>query len=480
MEISNLLVTNMLLNNIKINTGYQVIDTILIILSILLITYFSSFDIRDKFLDKLENIKLYFDTTNKIIFQNDIYKKDTSKKFKAIMHYISKSNDPTVNTLTEIVDFKYNMKSDAYEESKESIYRVDQIVEFNIDKDIKGKVYYREKKTILNGRSDFTEVMYLVIFSKTKTILELTTWVDNKVKDYETFIRKKYCDKQLLVEIDWNHENKDICVNWHPWESNVTFQNRFFENKDDIVNKINFFINNPQWYKHRGIPYTLGLLLHGNPGCGKTSFIKALMNLTGRHGINIKLNNHFDMKKLKEVIFDDEICDGLIIPQTERILIFEDVDCMGELVKDRDLKINENKVETIKKSILENKSMLNSELFNLMDNHNNNNLSFFLNILDGLHECSGRIIIMTTNKPNDLDKAIIRPGRIDYSLDFVKASIIDIQNTIRFYWESDDEIILDNSVNQIYSHAEIINFCRTSNSLKDTIIKINNNKIELI
>ena len=31
------------------------------------------------------------------------------------------------------------------------------------------------------------------------------------------------------------------------------------------------------------------------------------------------------------------------------------------------------------------------------ENQMNNNLSYLLNILDGLNECSGRIIIMTTN-----------------------------------------------------------------------------------
>jgi hypothetical protein len=62
------------------------------------------------------------------------------------------------------------------------------------------------------------------------------------------------------------------------------------------------------------------------------------MNLTGRHGISIKLNNRFDMNKLRDIIYKDEVCDEIIIPQKNRILIFEDIDCMGELVKDRDIK----------------------------------------------------------------------------------------------------------------------------------------------
>lgn len=43
-----------------------------------------------------------------------------------------------------------------------------------------------------------------------------------------------------------------------------------------IVDDCKDFISNPQWYSDRGIPYRRGYLLHGPPGCGKSSFITAL------------------------------------------------------------------------------------------------------------------------------------------------------------------------------------------------------------
>ncbi|CAN0348232.1 unnamed protein product, partial [Laminaria digitata] len=36
-----------------------------------------------------------------------------------------------------------------------------------------------------------------------------------------------------------------------------------------------------------------------------------------------------------------------------------------------------------------------------------------LNVLDGIVDTPGRIVIMTTNHPEALDAALIRPGRID-------------------------------------------------------------------
>lgn len=46
-----------------------------------------------------------------------------------------------------------------------------------------------------------------------------------------------------------------------------------------IVDDVKEFIGNQQWYMERGIPYRRGYLLHGPPGCGKSSFITALAGI---------------------------------------------------------------------------------------------------------------------------------------------------------------------------------------------------------
>lgn len=42
------------------------------------------------------------------------------------------------------------------------------------------------------------------------------------------------------------------------------------------LNDIREFCKSSGWYSERGIPYRRGYLLHGPPGCGKSSFITAL------------------------------------------------------------------------------------------------------------------------------------------------------------------------------------------------------------
>eukprot|EP00439_Symbiodinium_sp_Y106_P009597 s6798_g1.t1 len=54
------------------------------------------------------------------------------------------------------------------------------------------------------------------------------------------------------------------------------------------------------------------------------------------------------------------------------------------------------------------------------------NLSGVLNVLDGVVDSPGRILIMTTNHPEKLDPALIRPGRINFAIElgFMKGACL--------------------------------------------------------
>lgn len=49
-------------------------------------------------------------------------------------------------------------------------------------------------------------------------------------------------------------------------------------------------------------------------------------------------------------------------------------------------------------------------------------LSGLLNAIDGVASHEGRVLIMTTNKPEELDEALIRPGRVDLQVGFTNAT----------------------------------------------------------
>ena len=102
--------------------------------------------------------------------------------------------------------------------------------------------------------------------------------------------------------------------------------NCFFTDVDKIIKRIDFFINNKEWYQARGIPYQLGFLFYGPAGCGKTSTIKAIAQLLQRHIVNIN-----DIDKIKKVtdlknIFYGDYINGQYIPTNKRIYVIDEFD----------------------------------------------------------------------------------------------------------------------------------------------------------
>jgi hypothetical protein len=83
------------------------------------------------------------------------------------------------------------------------------------------------------------------------------------------------------------------------------------------------------------------------------------------------------------------------IPIEQRIYVLEEIDAIGDIVKQRTEDDHA-------------KSTVNDEL-TLME---------ILTVLDGTMEIPGRIVVMTSNHPEVLDKALIRPGRIDVKVHF--------------------------------------------------------------
>ena len=83
---------------------------------------------------------------------------------------------------------------------------------------------------------------------------------------------------------------------------------------------------------------------------------------------------------------------------------------------------------------------------------------------------------MTTNKIEHLDKALIRPGRIDIKINFTKCSCYDIYMMIKSFWGDDTDIILKDINPQLenkYTSAEVINIFRTTadfNNIKKCFI----------
>jgi chaperone BCS1 len=250
-----------------------------------------------------------------------------------------------------------------------------------------------------------------------------------------------YCAKNGTIML-----NKDTFWNKCVLTYFKTFRNTFFTDKDIFLKKINYFLNNENLYKKRGIPYNLGILMYGEPGCGKTSCIKALSNMTNRHIVEV------DLKKIKtceefQKIFNSDNMDGTFIPHDKKIIVLEDIDCMSNIVHQRkdddDCNNNEflNFDSDVAKFLLLQEKMSSKQESTKINNDNNLTLSCILNTIDGIFENYGRILIITTNYVDKLDSALIRPGRIDIKINFTKCTNKMCHDIINNFYGSDNKSV---------------------------------------
>ncbi len=411
-------------------------------------------------------------------------------RFKAISNYIVNNIDSN-KTIHKIKEYSSNFVD--YELKTECILMVSQKQYFIIGENIYARSITQNDDTENRDKTiNRCEKITIEIYSYIYPISFLKSYVDTITTNYLCDIRTCRSHKRFIYNLIKTTIKEDQsrfdCWDEYEFESTRTFKSLFFDGKTELLDRIQFFLNNKDWYCKIGTPYSLGIGLHGPPGTGKTSLIKAIANYTNRDIIILSLKLIKTKTQLEQFFFENTYNrDNKPGSKSfdKKIIVFEDIDCIGDIVLNRDNAkqpkfnqthvinniINHNnktpadavnpdvKIDDVFKTMdVNTASMYSKMIANELLVDEKITLDDILNMWDGIRETPGRILIMTSNHYHDLDPALIRPGRIDISHEMKNASYQTIRNLYEhlFNQQIDEPTLL--LINEyFYSPAELIN-----------------------
>lgn len=259
------------------------------------------------------------------------------------------------------------------------------------------KIGNTEERFLMNS-SISSRDMYIYICGKNAKKVE---------RAFEKLTHKIWCNDELgIFTVDASERfayggegNKGVSESLDVTYSKMavrTLDTLFFSHNEKklVCDHIDKFNSNKDFYMEKQLLYKTGILLSGEPGTGKSSFVKALASTYNRSIVNINVSNikYIDLNKLTQAINVDE--------QRQYIILLEDIDTLFLNRKDE----NTDK---------EDQAVVNK----------------LLQFLDSNTSPTNVIFIATTNHIERLDEALLREGRFDLK---VEVKPIDTKEVHRF------------------------------------------------
>jgi hypothetical protein len=329
--------------------------------------------------------------------------------------------------------------------------------EFNVQQAVpndKETEFDYETFTFNYSKSEFNDVLYGPGGEIKKKNYKLLLWTydctDEVITELSNYVLNMYAKSKIdevWTQKIFNHRNgawTETSVDRNKRRINTVILHN--NEQKNIAKSLTYFNDNEKWYSDRGIPYKKSYLFYGPPGTGKTSMIKA---------ISYELQKHIYFVNLSMIKDDAELATLLgKLEFKDLVLVIEDIDAQGDIAHDRQLIQKEKEAEKLKEvekpkdeivGITSVKAPEKSKL----------TLSGLLNQIDGVQNNHGMMLVMTTNRPKILDKALTRDGRVDDKIFFNYATHQQIYDMMTNFY-NDDNITLSLVKSMIDTTVRII------------------------
>lgn len=210
------------------------------------------------------------------------------------------------------------------------------------------------------------------------------------------------------------------------------------EHKAELVRDMDVFLSAKPEYDRRSIFYKRGYGFHGGPGNGKTSLALAMATYLNKDIYCLDLNTITDNAYVKNLFIN---------LKSNSMLLIEDIDAIFKLRE-------------------------------LVNKHSKVSFATFLNCLDGAMYKEGLITVITTNKRDYLDPALIRAGRIDMMFEVPKPSIDEVNAYLKIFYNTSENIT---EYIHDYSMCDIQAIClENKTDYQRTVIHLKTNKHDLL
>lgn len=258
--------------------------------------------------------------------------------------------------------------------------------------------------TPAQGYTSNTTFITVSTLNNKKMIHDMKIWLKKLVKKSEED-RWKLIDGSKTIELTSNRDDMTRTMKKRSMETVFIDENL----KKDIMDTLDAFVCNREWYDDNFIPYHYGILLHGPAGTGKSTLIRAIITeyykKYSKQGYSIESPNYLsspsDLLNLNEEGYYGS-------NWAPRIIIIEDIDATI-LKKRMPEKEEEKSPEDNPNGYMPPMQFGNRPRLY----YDSISLSEVLNKMDGVANVENVIYIFTTNHVENLDPALTRPGRID-------------------------------------------------------------------
>jgi ATP-dependent 26S proteasome regulatory subunit len=391
---------------------------------------------------------------------NVIYFYDISVQLKAVLHDL-------ITKLADQKNIDYSIEEICMGGANKEVLRFVNFTRKNFSLDIAPDV---QLKTMIKEENSAKEDNKYVTFtitlvSKKYIMQDLLEYIEDCTTRYNSFKLYQLKQQHIFIFDSVKKDTQTLEYQEIKFDTTKSFDNMFFEQKQDLIDRLDYFRDHEEEYRRLGIPHTFGMLFHGSPGCGKTSCIKAVAKHTNRHIIILPVKKIRSIELLKKIFLSQQI-NNTHIPNDKRLYVFEEIDCgqWRNVVMNRNLKETEEKARAhegqnpthMAKEIIDMVSKVVVSDCKNEEQDNSLNLGELLELLDGIIEVPGRMMILTSNHPEILDPALLRPGRVDKTIEFKKMTREDIINMYRLWFKREfPKEIVPHLRDYMFSQAEI-------------------------